>query len=118
MVESKTRKAVFLREAVRELSLTDTQVETTRFEELLARPDLHESTDVVSMRAVRVESKVLVTLQAFLRPGGRIILFRGPGGIDLSEAVTPPLMWTASYPLLETLRSRLIVLEKVRVGPK
>lgn len=118
MVESKTRKAVFLREAVRELSLTDTQVETTRFEELLARPDLHESTDVVSMRAVRVESKVLVTLQAFLRPGGRIILFRGPGGIDLSEAVTPPLMWTATYPLLETLRSRLIVLEKVRVGPK
>lgn len=118
MVESKTRKAVFLREAVRELALQDAYVETTRFEELLARPDMHESTDVVSMRAVRVEPKILVTLQAFLRPGGRIILFRGPGGVDLTEAVTPPLVWTATYPLLDTLRSRLIVLEKVRVGRK
>lgn len=116
MVESKTRKAVFLREAVRELGLRDAQVETARFEELLARPELHESTDVVSIRAVRVESRVLMTLQAFLRPGGRIILFRGQGGVDLGETVTPPLMWSATYPLLETLRSRLIVLEKVRIG--
>ncbi|MEZ5288586.1 MAG: 16S rRNA (guanine(527)-N(7))-methyltransferase RsmG [Vicinamibacterales bacterium] len=118
MVEAKTRKAVFLREAVRELGLKDSCVETSRFEELLARPELHESTDVLSIRAVRVESKLLVTLQAFLRPGGRIILFRGPGGVDLSEAVTPPLMWTATYPLLETLRSRLVVLEKVRLGQR
>ena len=116
MVESKTRKAVFLREATRDLSLPDVIVETSRFEELLARPDLHESTDIVSVRAVRIETKVLTTLQAFLRPGGRIILFRGPGGVDLSESVTPPLVWTATYPLLEALRSRLVVLEKVRMG--
>ena len=116
MVESKTRKAVFLREAIRELGLTDAQVDSSRFEELLARPELHESTDVVSIRAVRIEARVLMTLQAFLRPGGRIILFRGPGGADLTETVTPPLMWTASHPLLETLRSRLVVLEKVKVG--
>ncbi|MDH4063750.1 MAG: 16S rRNA (guanine(527)-N(7))-methyltransferase RsmG [Acidobacteriota bacterium] len=116
MVESKTRKAVFLREATRELALGDASVDSSRFEELLARPELHESADVVSIRAVRIETKVLKTLQAFLRPGGRIILFRGPGGVDLSDAVTPPLVWTATYPLLETLRSRLVVLEKARIG--
>jgi len=116
MVEVKTRKAVFLREAVRELRLKDTQVETSRFEELLSRPDLHETTDIVSIRAVRIEPKVLMTLQAFLRPGGLIFLFRGPGGTDVAEVVAPPLRWKATYPLLEALRSRLVVLEKVRIG--
>ena len=38
MVESKTRKAVFLREAVRELDLGRGEVETSRFEELLDAP--------------------------------------------------------------------------------
>ncbi len=115
MVEVKTRKAVFLREAVRELRLENTQVETSRFEELLSRPDLHETTDIVSIRAVRIEPKVLMTLQAFLRPGGLLYLFRGPGG-NVAETVTPPLRWNATYPLLDTLRSRLVVLEKVRIG--
>lgn len=116
MVEVKTRKAVFLREAVRELGLHDADVETARFEELLSRPDLHESADVISIRAVRVEPKVLTTLQAFLKPTGLVFLFRGPTGGHVPEAVTPPLIWKATYPLLETLRSRLVVLEKVRIG--
>jgi 16S rRNA (guanine527-N7)-methyltransferase len=118
MVEVKTRKAVFLREAVRELGLPDTHVETSRFEELLARPELHESADVVTMRAVRVEPRVLTTLQAFIKPGGCLFLFRGPTGSPVAETVTPPLLWKATLPLLESLRSRLVVLEKVRIGPK
>jgi 16S rRNA (guanine527-N7)-methyltransferase len=77
MVEVKTRKAVFLREAVRELGLRDAEVETARFEELLPRPELHEALDIVSIRAVRIEIRTLNTLQAFLRPGGKIMLFRG-----------------------------------------
>lgn len=116
MVEAKTRKAVFLREAIRELGLNDASVEATRFEELLARPDMHESMDVVSIRAVRVEPKVLLTLQAFLKPHGQLFLFRGPSGNNVSQAVTPPLTWHATYPLIDTLRSRLVVLEKVQVG--
>ncbi|MCC7125170.1 MAG: class I SAM-dependent methyltransferase [Acidobacteria bacterium] len=116
MVEVKTRKAVFLREAARELNLTDTVVETSRFEELLSRPELHESTDLVSIRAVRIETKVLMSLQAFLRPGGQLFLFRGPAGTDVSDSVTPPLAWKATFPLVESLRSRLVVLEKYRIG--
>ncbi len=115
MVESKTRKSVFLREAIRTLSLP-ADVATARFEELLARPDLHEAHDLVTIRAVRVESRVLMTLQAFVRPGGQIFLFRGSGGTDPSEAVNPPLEWKATYPLSESVRSRLVVLEKRSVG--
>ena len=111
MVESKTRKAVFLREAVRELGLDGVTVETSRFEELLSRPELHEGVDLVTVRAVRVEPRTLVTLQAFLRPGGQLFLFRGPGG-ELVNSLTPPLSWLATYPLIDGLRSRLVVLKK------
>jgi len=116
MVESKTRKSVFLREAVRALGLKDTDVATARFEELLARPDLHEAHDLVTIRAVRVEARVLGTLQAFAKPGGLVFLFRGSGHSDPSESVTPPLAWKATYPLIESLRSRLVVLEKRAVA--
>lgn len=116
MVESKTRKAVFLREAVRELSLGLVEVETSRYEELLARPEMHEGFDLVTIRAVRVEPRALVSLQAFLRPGGQLFLFRGPGGADFADSVTPPLAWMATFPLIEELRSRLVVLTKQAVG--
>lgn len=116
MVESKTRKSVFLREAIRTLELLGADVATARFEELLARPDLHEAHDLVTIRAVRTEQRTLGVLQAFVKPGGLVFLFRGSGGGDPSETVTPPLAWKATYPLIEALHSRLVVLEKRVVG--
>jgi 16S rRNA (guanine527-N7)-methyltransferase len=116
MVESKTRKAVFLREAIRAVELKEADVAASRFEELLARPELHEAHDVVTIRAVRVEPRVLSNLQAFLKPRGSLFLFRGATAADPSETVPPPLSWSATYPLIESLRSRLVVLEKRPVG--
>jgi 16S rRNA (guanine527-N7)-methyltransferase len=112
LVEAKTRKAVFLVEALRHLGISDGLVETARFEQLLTRPELHEAFDLLTIRAVRVESRTLLTLQAFLRPGGRLFWFRGPGGPDAPAETVVPLSWTATYPLVETLRSRLVVLTK------
>ena len=116
MVESKVRKSVFLREAIRALTLTGAEVATSRFEELLARPDLHEGHDLLTIRAVRVETRVLMSLQAFVRPGGQLFLFRGTTGSDPAETVHPPLIWKATYPLIEAQRSRLVVLEKRMLG--
>jgi 16S rRNA (guanine527-N7)-methyltransferase len=116
MVESKTRKAVFLREALRELGVNRATVETSRFEELLTRPELHEGLDLVTIRAVRVEPRTLVGLQAFLKPGGLLFLFRGPGGADVAGALTPPLSWQATFPLVDALRSRLVILSKAGIG--
>jgi 16S rRNA (guanine527-N7)-methyltransferase len=116
MVESKTRKSVFLREVIRTLGLPGAEVANARFEELLARPDLHEAHDLVTVRAVRLEQKALMTLQAFIKPGGLMFLFRSATIADPTETVTPPLAWNATYPLLESLRSRLVVLEKRPVG--
>lgn len=114
MVESKTRKSAFLREAIRQLDLRESFVETKRYEELLSSPTLHESMDVVTIRAVRVESATLLGLQAFLRPGGELFLFRasGDGAVDY---IPPPMKLEAEEPLVESLRSRLIRIQKVAI---
>lgn len=114
MVEAKTRKSVFLREALRQLGMGRATVETARFEQLLTRPELHEAFDVLSIRAVRVESATLKTLQAFVKPGGEIFWFRGPSGPDVPANLMPPLTWRSTFPLVESLRSRLVVLTKQR----
>jgi 16S rRNA (guanine527-N7)-methyltransferase len=112
MVESKTRKSVFLTEAIRQLHLERASVETARFEQLLSRPDLHEAVDVVTVRAVRVEARTMMSLQAFLKPTGQLFWFRGaPGRID-SKAIPPPLRWMASYALVDANGSRLVILAK------
>ena len=111
MVESKSRKSAFLREAVRHLHLDGTIVEAARYEELLTRPDLLERLDCVTLRAVRVESRTLLTVQAFLSVGGRMFLFRGPSGAH-EPAVLPPLRFVSTTPLVDSLQSRLTILQK------
>lgn len=111
LVESKTRKAAFLREAIRELELPNASVESARFEELLTRPDLHEAHDAVSIRAVRLEARTLVGLQAFLKQGGRLLLFQSAGKADLGSDVLP-FELEAKHLLVDSLSSRLLILRK------
>ena len=115
MVEVKARKSAFLREAVRHLQLPKATVETSRYEELLSRPELLESFDLLTTRAVRVEPRILMTLQAFVRLGGQVALFRGPAGPDAPQVIHP-LEWESTIPLLESLQSRLSVLRKRSAG--
>ena len=116
MVESKVRKSVFLQEAVRALNLQGCEVLTSRFEELLSRQDLHERHDLLTIRAVRTEPRVLMSIQAFVRPGGHLFLFRSAGRVDPSDVLTPPLAWKSTHALVELLRSRLVILEKRETG--
>jgi len=115
MVEVKVRKSAFLREASRHLELARTVVETSRVEELLARPQLHEVFDLITMRAVRIEARMLNTIQAFLKPGGIVLLFRGPHG-PAEPVVVPPLQWVETHPLVDTLQSRMTRLQKRPIG--
>jgi 16S rRNA (guanine527-N7)-methyltransferase len=110
MVESKTRKAAFLREVVRHLGIERAEVEGSRFEELLARPELHESADVVTMRAVKAEKKTMMGLQAFLKPGGLLFLFRTNS--TSAELFAPPLVWQANHSLLPALNTELAIFVK------
>lgn len=110
MVEAKARKSAFLREAVRHLGV-DATVETARFEELLTRPEFHEAFDVLTLRAVRTEPSTLMSLQAFVRPGGRILLFKsGPSSVP---SAVPPLRVADQQPLGPN--STLVILEKLSI---
>lgn len=112
MVEAKTRKAVFLLEALRHLNVAGATVETARFEQLLTRPELHEAFDVITIRAVRVESATLVTLQAFLKPGGHLLWFQGAGRELEPSLLVFPLVLSRVTPLVEASGSRLVILSK------
>lgn len=111
MVESKVRKSAFLKEALRVVEMSG-EVATSRYESLLSRPDLHEAHELLTIRAVRMEPRTLMSLQAFIRPGGSIFLFRSAGA---AAELMPPLAWSATLPLIESLGSRLVVVEKRRI---
>jgi len=116
MIESKTRKAAFLREAIRHLALTGATVEAFRVEELLIRPELHEAADVVTIRAVRVEKKLLAELQAFIKPQGLLFLFRS-GDVAADAGLSNELLrLEATHTLLPHLQTRLVVLRNVPRG--
>jgi 16S rRNA (guanine(527)-N(7))-methyltransferase RsmG len=107
LVEVKVRKAAFLREAARELALDGVEVENRRFEELLARSDLHEAADVVTLRAVRADRRLWRGFEAVLRPGGRVFWFSsGSREHDLS------FNQIHSDSLTPASAARLLVLER------
>ena len=116
LVESKTRKTAFLREAIRRLKIDRALVEETRYEELLTRTQLHESQEVITVRAVRVDAGVLRSLQALLVPGGIVALFRSSSSGNDLDGVQPPVVWEATYPLVESQRSELVVMRKLNIG--
>ena len=74
MVESRNRKAAFLREAARVVELSAV-VEAVRFEELEARSSYRGVMEVVSIRAVRMDIATLDLAGRFLKSGGIVALF-------------------------------------------
>ena len=116
MVEVKVRKSAFLRQVIRSLDLRNTHVLTARFEELLTRADLHEAMSAVSVRAVRVDAKVLTTLQAFLMPRGELLSFTTIQTAPVPPV--PPMRISGVFELLPENRSRLVVLRKDGVGSR
>ena len=76
LVESKTRKAAFLREVIRALKLAGTEVANVRFQEL---PTPTPAADLVTVRAVRVDRTLLDESARLLRVGGHLLFFGNPG---------------------------------------
>lgn len=111
LVESKVRKSVFLREALRVLGLTEGEVVTARYEELLTKPHLHDAHDLLTVRAVKLEAKALVALEPLVRPGGRMFLFHS-SAMPAAHVLPPRLHRQGTHVLLEALRSQLTVLGK------
>jgi 16S rRNA (guanine527-N7)-methyltransferase len=91
MIESKVRKAAFLREVVRTLGFLDAEVENARFEEVV--PSRLRSAEAVTVRAVRSDPTLFKVTSDLLVDAGRLLLFRTDGraptvrGFDHVETV-------------------------------
>lgn len=76
MVDSVKKKASFLRHIVRTLKLPSTNVFDVRTQEL---PNaLHSTFDIVTARAFADMKAAIIAGLPFLKPGGRMVLSRGP----------------------------------------
>jgi 16S rRNA (guanine527-N7)-methyltransferase len=97
MVESKSRKAAFLREAVRTLRLTTADVRNCRYEQLASEAGVAGNVDLVTARAVRIDEAFFGCTRSLLKDSGLMLLLGAgterpeiPFGFELSDAVPFP----------------------------
>jgi 16S rRNA (guanine527-N7)-methyltransferase len=98
LVESRERKAAFLREVIRELGLVGSFVLTTRIETLAEDVDSAAAADLVTVRAVRMSAPLFSQLDRLMKSGAQAILFGAapqkldlPRGLDI-QYVEPSLL--------------------------
>jgi 16S rRNA (guanine527-N7)-methyltransferase len=85
LVESRGRKAAFLREVARELRLRQVEVEVIRIESIAPSYRFAGKADLVTVRAVRPSVAMFVAVRNLLQTGGRVALI----GSKAHELVVP-----------------------------
>ena len=79
MVESRSRKAVFLKEAARVVGLSRVTVTNARFEDVTAESAVENAFDVITIRAVRIADPQWALLRTPLTNSGAVFFFHQPG---------------------------------------
>jgi 16S rRNA (guanine527-N7)-methyltransferase len=112
MVDSRIRKAAFLREVIRQLDLT-AEVRTERVEELCATDQFRGTWGVVSARGVRMDASMFAAASDALEPSGVIALF-------VSKPPVLPNGYRARspIPLLRQIESDLIIISRPGSVPR
>jgi len=88
LIESNQKKATFLREAVRALTLTNVDIRNARAESVTA-----ETFDVVTVRAVERFLSILPIAARLVAPGGRLALLIGESQLKTAHDTLPKLSW-------------------------
>lgn len=83
MVESRGRKAAFLRTVCAEARLEHVMVEDARIENVDIQP-LLGSVSLISARALRIDRRIAEVIQELLSPSGRVVLY---GRTDPTELI-------------------------------
>jgi 16S rRNA (guanine527-N7)-methyltransferase len=101
LVESNHKKAAFLREVARALTLTDINVITDRAEILAARPGFPPA-DIVTLRAVEHFNTILPQAVTFLAPNATLAVLIGAAQIPHLATLTtlkwhPPILVPQSH---------------------
>jgi 16S rRNA (guanine(527)-N(7))-methyltransferase RsmG len=105
LVESRSKKSTFLREAVREVGL-EGRVLTTRFEDLAARPEEAGAHAALTIRAVRTDPDLWRAADCVLAAGGRVYWFHGEGQGTPTDT---SFQWQVPVPLVPSLKSFLSI---------
>jgi len=87
MIESNHKKAAFLREAARALTLTDIDVITERAEIVAARPDFPRA-EIVTLRAVESFEAILPVAKSLLARNGTLALLIGTSQVTRLETLS------------------------------
>ena len=105
LVESNHKKAAFLREVARALTLTNINVITDRAEVLAARPDFPR-TEVVTLRAVEHFEAILPQAVTLLAPRATLALLIGAAQLPRLTAATT-MKWHPPIPIPQS-RTRVL----------
>ena len=91
LIESNHKKATFLREVTRALTLTNVDIQNTRAETLAGK-----SFDVVTLRAVERFQSILPVAAKLVRSAGRLALLIGASQLAQAQASMPEFIWRDS----------------------
>ena len=103
MVESRSKKCAFLREAVRSLEMTGSRVLEARFEDV--RDAAGPKADLVTVRAVRLDEVAFGVIQALAAPDALVLRFTSDHAGPADE--THGLRLLSERPLLASTRSSI-----------
>jgi 16S rRNA (guanine527-N7)-methyltransferase len=87
LIESNQKKATFLREVIRALTLTDVNVFADRAE------NFQDVGDIVTLRAVERFQNALPMAARLVAPAGRLALLIGRSQINSVRDLAPPFSW-------------------------
>ena len=104
LIESNHKKAAFLKEVSRALTLTNINIQNARAESLSAM-----TFDVVTLRAVERFEAMLPTAARLLSPGARLALLIGESQLSAATTTLPDLAWSTPMPIPQS-RSRILVI--------
>jgi len=106
LIESNHKKAAFLREVTRALTLTDVNIQNARAESLHSG-----SYDTVTLRAVERFESILPIAAALVAPGGRLALLISSAQQSDASSALPNLAWSDPAPVPQS-RSRILLMAR------
>lgn len=106
LIESNHKKATFLRELVRTLTLTDINIQNARVDALLPA-----TFDVVTLRAVERFETVLPAAARLLKPQGRLALLIGASQLPTAQSILHDHVFSSPLPIPQS-SSRILSLSQ------
>jgi len=104
LIESNQKKATFLREVARALTLTDINIQNARAQSLPP-----STFNVVTLRAVERLANVLPTAATLLAPQGRLALLISSPQLEAARSTLPQLSWETPIPIPQSKSRTLLV---------